>query len=113
MAILAILLFLVNVARNIEWDFFVIFKHCVQEFDMLMGIMCRSIKMEFQKVVDYGNVKTNRFVMSPKTFEKNAPENKCYGSNSELPDGIFSVEKCVQGVPMAVSLPHFLHADEW
>ena len=49
----------------------------------------------------------------PKTFKKNAPENKCYGSNSELPDGIFSVEKCVQGVPMAVSLPHFLHADEW
>ena len=80
---------------------------------MLMGIMCRSIKMEFQKIVDYGNVKTNRFVMSPKTFEKNAPENKCYGSNSELPDGIFSVEKCVQGVPMAVSLPHFLYADEW
>ena len=45
-----------------------------------------------------------------------APENQCYlsyGSNSDLPDGIFSVEKCVQGVPMAVSLPHFLHADEW
>ena len=83
---------------------------------MLMGIMCRSIKMEFQKDVQYGNVKAKRFVMSPKTFEKNAPENQCYsgsGSHSDLPDGIFSVEKCVQGVPMAVSLPHFLHADEW
>ena len=88
----------------------------LEHFDMLMGIMCRSIKMEFQKDVHYGNVKAKRFVMSPKTFDKNAPENQCYsgsGSHSDLPNGIFSVEKCVQGVPMAVSLPHFLHADEW
>ena len=44
----------------------------LQNFDMLMGIMCRSIKMEFQKDVHYGNVKAKRFVMSPKTFDKKA-----------------------------------------
>ena len=87
----------------------------LEEFDMLMGIMCRSINMKHQQEVMYGNLKTKRFVMSPHTFQKGWKTNQCYASldHQDLPDGIFSIDKCTQGVPMAVSLPHFMHADEW
>ena len=87
----------------------------LDEFDMLMGIMCRSIRMKHQTDILHGNIKTKRFVMSPKTFQRNLKENQCYASidNQDLPDGIFSLDRCTQGVPMAVSLPHFMHAKEW
>ena len=36
----------------------------------------------------------------------------CYfDSGNSLPRGVMNLEKCVHGVPLAASFPHFLHAD--
>lgn len=85
----------------------------MDEFDMLMGIMCRSIRMETRRNVDYGMIAAKRFTMSLESFRLNSQENKCYDPIADLPDGIFNVAKCCQGSPLAVSSPHFLHADPW
>lgn len=86
----------------------------LEDFDMLMGIMCRSIKMEHMTQVDYGSyVKAKRFVMAKDTFELNSPDNQCYDPDPDLPGGIMSVAKCCEGSPLAVSSPHFLHGDKW
>ena len=54
--------------------------------------------------------------MSTQSYELNSQNNHCFGAKdevSDLPDGIMSVAKCCQGSPLAVSSPHFLHADKW
>ena len=40
------------------------------------------------------------------------PISECYfEDDNNLPEGVLNLEKCVRGVPMAASLPHFLYAD--
>jgi len=86
----------------------------MEHFDMLMGIMCRSIKMEKIKSVEYSSrVNAQRFIMAPDTLQSNSDSNRCYDPELDLPPGIMSVAKCCQGSPLAVSLPHFLHGDKW
>ena len=89
----------------------------LEDFDMLMGIMCRSIKMENNKNVEYSSrVTANRFIMAADTFQIRSGANQCYDPDQldkQLPDGIMSVAKCCLGSPLAVSLPHFLHGDKW
>ncbi len=83
-------------------------------FDMLLGIMCRSVRMESHQTVKYSkSVEAKRFAMALSTFQQNATKNQCYDWLNDLPDGIMSVARCCQGSPLAVSLPHFLHADHW
>ena len=97
----------------------------IDSFQMLMGIMCRKIRMEFDANINYSQgIIAKRFVMSKETFEMNHSTNQCFdhqnsghsatdNAESELPNGIFSVAKCAEGSPMAVSLPHFLYGDKW
>ena len=54
--------------------------------------------------------------MSKVNYELDSQQNHCFGYNkeeSDLPNGIMSVSKCCEGSPLAVSSPHFLHADKW
>lgn len=83
----------------------------MDEFDMLMGIMCRSVRMETIQNVDYSSFHAKRFALSPNTFKQQI--NACYDPIQDLPDGIMNVAKCCQGSPLVVSSPHFLHADQW
>jgi len=100
----------------------------MDEFDMLMGIMCRSVRMVTatgkntdkyvqKNVQNYSNsVTANRFTMSTLSFEVDSSDNRCFAPKEEerdLPNGIMSVAKCCEGSPLAVSSPHFLHADSW
>ena len=88
----------------------------LDRFQMLMGMMCRTIEMEFQTDVTYPQgIRAKRFVMSKDTFQFNTSANQCYDPpDPDLPySGIMSVAKCAEGSPMAVSFPHFLYGDKW
>lgn len=52
-------------------------------------------------------------------FKKNAldngeidPNNKCFCKNKCFPRGIFDVQDCYMGFPIALSYPHFYESDQ-
>lgn len=86
-------------------------------FDLHMGIMCRSIRLEAEEEEDGvgyfgGRIATRRFYPSRGTF--NFGDDNCFGQGkSGLPHGAMSVRDCQDGTPLAVSFPHFLHGSPW
>merc|ERR1719350_1831520 len=78
----------------------------------------KNIDKNIQKnVQNYSNsITANRFTMSTISLEVDSSDNRCFAPKEEerdLPNGIMSVAKCCEGSPLAVSSPHFLHADPW
>merc|ERR1711863_228069 len=62
----------------------------IDNFDMLMGIMCRSVRMETgsdKNIQEYSSsVTANRFTMSTQSYELNSENNHCFGANDEVND---------------------------
>ncbi|CAG7818160.1 unnamed protein product [Allacma fusca] len=78
--------------------------------------MCRSVYFNKGESMEVHNVEAWRYHMEPNTLngpEKN-PDNWCFcpGEGACGPDGVHSIEACLDGFPRSVSLPHFMDADE-
>lgn len=57
-----------------------------------------------------GSLNTRRFAVTPDLFDKKSPENACYNAARKyLPSGVSDFGPLQEGVPIVVSLPHFLY----
>jgi len=78
--------------------------------------LCRSSSLEYLKENDIEGVKTYDFHLSPNIFSNNETLNPLYKGFCPKDDclgtGVQSIRECRDGLPMFISLPHFLNADE-
>ena len=93
--------------------------------NLFVGIMCRSIPLktslldnttDAQQTVFTKHIKPIRYSPEDYLFDPSSPKEACYytdRNNYAFPKGLLGIEKCAHGSPLAVSLPHFLHADKW
>lgn len=74
--------------------------------------LCRSVKALFVKDQKYQGISVREYTADFGDMSSN-PEEKCYCPSPDncLPKGMIDLTKCLQ-VPIYVSLPHFLKADE-
>ena len=97
----------------------------LNDIDLFVGIMCRSIPLRKAKSINNVNLTTPRFTKyihpvryepASYIFDSTADEESCYYNdleNQNLPKGVLGIQKCKFGAPFAVSFPHFLHANDW
>lgn len=89
-----------------------------QELNIFIKSFCRTIRLKYDREVSVLNGIPAWRYKTPEggfaTSLKN-PDNKCY-CDAELkkcpPDGVFDASKCLDGVPILLSYPHFLEGDE-
>ncbi|KAI1309004.1 Protein croquemort [Halotydeus destructor] len=80
---------------------------------VFVGDICRSLRLNFVGQVDYEGVQLNRYEAGPDLFDYSIDSNKCYCDDGECPkNGIHNTSACTFDSPAAVSMAHFLYADE-
>lgn len=79
---------------------------------------CRTLTLKYDREVTVLNgIPAWRYKVPEDGFASSIknPENKCYCDAEEdpmcPPDGVFDASKCVDGIPLLVSYPHFLEGD--
>ena len=89
-----------------------------QELKIFIKSFCRTLTLKYDREVTvlngipawrYKTVK-NEFASSIKN-----PANRCYCDAEKQkcpPDGVFDASKCLEGIPLHVSYPHFLEGDD-
>jgi len=101
-----------------------------QVMDMFISLMCRRIKLTFEKEIEHHGLTSYRFIPPPNamgshtdtnTTRRNA-ENECFCLKDEgfscFKSGVFNMEPCKRtedlplGAPIALSYPHFYEADQ-
>lgn len=99
-----------------------------KSLDFYTSLMCRRIKLDFEKEVEHAGLNSYRYIPSIKQMASpNDPddnvkneENSCYCVEgfSCLKSGVFNMEPCKRtpdrprGAPIALSYPHFYQADQ-
>ena len=92
------------------------------DFDIFVGIMCRSIPLKKVSSPEYKtekftkHIKPIRYEPASYVFDRHSVPESCYYdtvTKNDLPRGMLELQSCQQGAPLAVSFPHFLHADNW
>ncbi|XP_066580565.1 platelet glycoprotein 4 [Amia ocellicauda] len=82
--------------------------------------ICRSVSAEYEGTKDLKGITVYRFMLPSKTFASptvNA-DNRCYCSNDSPVDknctlaGVLNVSPCRDGMPVFISLPHFLYGSK-
>uniref|UniRef100_T1IPI6 Scavenger receptor class B member 1 n=1 Tax=Strigamia maritima TaxID=126957 RepID=T1IPI6_STRMM len=75
---------------------------------------CRSFEMPYKKEVERFGIKCYHYESDYRLFANGSenPENACYCHGNCLPSGAMNISTCVFDAPIAISLPHFLHADQ-
>ncbi|KAJ8388577.1 hypothetical protein AAFF_G00131420 [Aldrovandia affinis] len=78
--------------------------------------ICRSVAAEFTGSLVLKGIELYRFALSPLTLEAPAvnPENQCYCTDPVITKncttaGVLDVSSCMKGMPIYISLPHFLY----
>ena len=101
-----------------------------QVMDIFISLMCRRIKLTYEKEVEHHGLTSYRFIPPPNamgshtdtnTTRRNA-ENECFCLKDEgfscFKSGVFNMEPCKRtetlpdGAPIALSYPHFYEADQ-
>jgi len=96
------------------------------EFEVFIALMCRTLKLKFEKVTEHAGIRTLRFVPPKNALgrhddpdpEMANPENECYCMDNEgykcFKSGVLNMEPCKRKAeaPLALSMPHFYQADE-
>jgi len=100
-----------------------------QSMDMFISLMCRRIKLEYEKDTKHQGLTSYRFIPPPNAMgshedtnpSSNNPDNACYCLKEEgfscFKSGVFNMEPCKRtdalplGAPIALSYPHFYQAD--
>ena len=77
--------------------------------------LCRSLPLVYHKTVVRSGIESYRFSPPVDLFDTvdSKPENDCYCVTGPpcMPQGLFNMSACKFGAPLAISWPHFLHAD--
>ncbi|XP_023666688.2 platelet glycoprotein 4 [Paramormyrops kingsleyae] len=81
--------------------------------------ICRSVSAEFTDTVDLKGIEMYRYMLPPLTLAAPTvnPANKCYCHNENTTRncsvaGVLDTSSCREGVPIYISLPHFLYGSE-
>lgn len=99
-----------------------------QSLDFYTSLMCRRIKLDFEKEMEHAGLNSFRYIPSirqmaspddPDDLIRNE-DNRCYCVDgfSCLKSGVFNMEPCKRkeglpkGAPIALSYPHFYQADK-
>lgn len=89
-----------------------------EELKIFIRSFCRTITLKFDREVSILNgIPAWRYKSPKNEFGSSLtnPDNKCYCDAEQQkcqPDGIFDASKCVDGVPLLISYPHFLEGNE-
>lgn len=88
------------------------------ELNIFIKSFCRSISLKFDREVTVLNGIPAWRYKSPRgafASSRTNPDNACY-CDAEVeqcpPDGVFDASKCVDGIPLMLSYPHFLEGDD-
>ncbi|XP_053958706.1 protein croquemort [Anastrepha ludens] len=80
---------------------------------------CRIINLVPSGEVEFQGIKTIKYETKPDTFDNGQrnPDMACYCPSDKQPDncpatGATDLSSCTEGVPMYLSHPHFMYADE-
>ncbi|MBN3320757.1 CD36 protein, partial [Atractosteus spatula] len=81
--------------------------------------ICRSVYAEFESSQNLKGITVYRYTLPPETFAAPAVnlDNRCYctdrvATNNCTLGGILDISRCKDGIPIYISLPHFLHGSE-
>lgn len=89
--------------------------------DFFIPDICRSLYVTFQEQSTYKGIPTYLFTAPDSVLagRKTNPDNECFCieddedlAEQRCVDGIFDLSGCQNGVPIIVTLPHFLGADK-
>jgi len=103
-------------------------------FEVFIALMCRTLKMDFEKKIDHAGIPTLRFIPPPNALgshddsnvAQRNEENACYDLSDEegiknYKSGVMNLENCKKSQdamgdwtypPLALSQPHFYQADQ-
>lgn len=90
-----------------------------KELKIFIKSFCRPLRLKFEREVTVLNgIPAWRYKVPEGGFDSswNNPENTCYCDSSDEstwcpPDGVFDASKCVDGIPLMLSYPHFLEGN--
>ncbi|XP_041113446.1 platelet glycoprotein 4 isoform X2 [Polyodon spathula] len=87
--------------------------------DFFSSDICRSVVAEYESSRVLKGIPVYRFMLPPKTFASpvDNPENRCYCTDTQITRncttaGILDISGCKEGMPIFISLPHFLYGSE-
>jgi len=101
-----------------------------QSMDMFISLMCRRIKLNYEKETEHAGLTSYRYIPPPNAMgshtdpdeTKRNPENSCFCLEDEgfscFKSGVFNMAPCKRtpdlplGAPIALSYPHFYEADQ-
>ena len=89
-----------------------------EELTIFVKSFCRTLKLKYDRDVTVLNgIPAWRYKNPQGGFasSRNNPDNKCYCDSETTscpPDGVFDASKCLDGIPLLVSYPHFLEGNE-
>ncbi|XP_030370046.1 scavenger receptor class B member 1 [Scaptodrosophila lebanonensis] len=75
---------------------------------------CRLLPMKFNRTLNFRGLQGHEFVMEPTVFDSDLDNvnSSCFcKSNQCLKRGVGSVAPCYYNMPLAITYPHFMHAD--
>ncbi|XP_068155739.1 lysosome membrane protein 2 [Drosophila tropicalis] len=75
---------------------------------------CRRLPMRFNRTAMYDGMNGFEFVMEPNVFdsELHNSNSSCFCKNNRcLKQGVGNVSPCYYNMPLAITFPHFMHAD--
>lgn len=88
-----------------------------QELKIFIKSFCRPLTLKYEREVSVLNgIPAWRYKTAKNEFasSRTNPAMKCYcdaETQSCPPDGVFDASKCLDGIPLLVSYPHFLEGD--
>lgn len=90
-----------------------------EELSIFVKSFCRTLKLKYEREVTVLNgIPAWRYKTPEGGFASSLtnPDHKCFCDPEEdtycPPAGVFDVSKCVDGVPLMISYPHFMEGDQ-
>ncbi|KAH8306081.1 hypothetical protein KR018_001221, partial [Drosophila ironensis] len=84
------------------------------EFLLYRRTFCRRLHVKFNSSVNIGGIDGLRYDMQPNAFDSELgnSNSSCFCKNNRcLKKGVGSVSPCYYSMPLAITYPHFVHAD--
>ncbi|XP_016948085.1 lysosome membrane protein 2 [Drosophila biarmipes] len=84
------------------------------EFFLYRRTFCRRLPVKFNRTTTYNGIDGYEFLMEPDSFDSDVDNSNssCYCKNNRcLKKGVGNVSPCYYNIPLAITYPHFMHAD--
>ncbi|EDW67869.1 scavenger receptor class B member 1 [Drosophila virilis] len=83
-------------------------------FHIYRRTFCRLLPMKFNRTLNFKGLDAYEYVMEPHIFdsELHSVNSSCFCKNNHcLKRGVGNVSPCYYNMPLAITYPHFMHAD--